>query len=106
MANRTSFDSQYCLVSIKTPFLDRMKSEPIYQAIENTTMIHTKRMIDFNYGSVLGFCLPSTCQINDLLHPLNELLQEHKMEAISQNHCTLGGYQDTHYLNRNFFICL
>ena len=106
MANNKTFDGQFCLVSISTPFLDRMRSEPSYRAIENTTTRTTKRMIDFSYGSVLGFCVPSTCEIGDLLATLNKALHEHHLEAVSQSHCTRGAFRDTHYLDGKFFVFL
>ena len=83
-----------------------MRSESIYKAIENTTRSSTKQMIDFSYGTVLGFCVPSTCEFGDLLRTLNKELREHRLEAVSQTHCTRGGYQDKHYLNSKFFIFL
>lgn len=38
----------------------------------NTLSTHSKSLVDFSYGTVLGFCIPSTCHINSLMRPINK----------------------------------
>lgn len=50
---------------------------------------HTKKMIDFSHGNVLGMCIPSSCDINELIESYNKVLSENNITVIAQNKCSI-----------------
>lgn len=62
-------------------------------------------MIDFALGRVQGFCIPSTCEVKQLLRPVNKVLAAFELEAIPQLSCS-SGIKVLDFLDLKFLLCL
>lgn len=97
-----NFRNQFCLVSIKSPYLDNVRKEPKYITAAQLSRTMSNFMVDFSYGTVLGFCLPSNCDINNLTQSINKVLQKYELEAIPQKVCSTNQLRTS----RSFYISL
>lgn len=99
-----SFNGKFCLISIRTPFFEAMKEQQIYKSVQNSSLPTTRYLIDFSYGSVLGLCIPSKCNIEELLEPINRNLRKYQLEVIPPKHCTVG--IDYNFIDLKFLVFL
>lgn len=66
------FRGQYCLVSLQTEEIEWIKRQPIYHKNSVGLSESSRFITDFSLGTVQGVCLPSTCDINDVLDSVNK----------------------------------
>ena len=104
-ANGSQFSGQFCLISIQTPFTGAMQEQPLYQMVKPTLSNSSREMIDFAFGGVQGLCIPSTCNVKQLLVPVNKVLAEFELKAVAQSSACSSGINLFDFLDFKFFIC-
>ena len=83
-----------------------MREQPLYQMMKPTLSNSSREMIDFAFGAVQGLCIPSICEVNQLLKPINQVLVEFELEAVSQSNPCSSGYKLSDFLDFKFLLCL
>lgn len=101
-----NFRSQFCLVSVQTAYFENVKKEQSYQDAVRRLHAKAKFIVDFSYGSVLGFCVPQTCDVKQLLLPINRALSSYEMKAIVQTKCAETTFYDSSLVTPGFFLSL
>ena len=65
------FSGQFCLVSVQTIYFNEIKKQNFYKR-SNISSIKSRSDVEFNYGNVLGVCLPDSCDIQQLVNIVNK----------------------------------
>lgn len=68
------FNNQFCLVSLRSKeFIKNVKNERTFKEMDATIQYQlTKDLIEFSFGTVIGTCLPKSCDKNILLSSINK----------------------------------
>jgi len=84
----SQFSGQYCLVSVQTAESEQIKQTDLYKKNANGLSESSKFITDFSLGTVQGTCVPSTCNINDIVYSINRVSKSIKL--IPQKHCSIA----------------
>lgn len=82
------FTGQYCLVSIQSEESESIKNQPLYKKNIQKLSESSKFITDFSLGMIQGVCLPSTCNINNLLVSINRAVNS--LKIVPQKHCSVA----------------
>lgn len=85
----SSFETKFCLISINTPEWNQLVSRPSFNNYFDHLEASTKEMFKFNFGKIMGVCLPSSCDTQRVLQIINKrILIPFGLNATSQKFCS------------------
>lgn len=82
---KIDFDGKYCLLSVHAADAKAVKNSKVFK--DNLALLsdNSKIISNFVIGDYYGICIPSTCQIEELLPIFNELFKpELEIFALSE----------------------
>lgn len=84
------------------------KTDQYRNAIETLKGSLGKFWIDFSYGTVFGYCIPESCNIDQLLTSVNKILleQNYDLKAVAQKTCSSSKWNTSYLFKPEFYISL
>ena len=84
---KIDFDGRYCMVSLQTHETETIKNLESYRNFYSGLSDRSKRLLDFSIGNSHGICVPSTCQIDELVSVTNDVLKSYGFSVMAPNRC-------------------
>lgn len=87
-SQQIDFDGKYCLVSLQGKDAEEMKRSEGYQAFRLEISERSQRMLEFNMGDALGVCMPSSCELSEVVDVFNALVKPYGFSVLEPHRCT------------------
>ena len=75
------------MVSLQTHDSKTIRNLETYRTSYRLMTERSKRLIDFSMGNGHGLCVPSTCQIDELVSVTNDVLKSYGFSVMAPNRC-------------------